>query len=220
MNSVPHRNQPAYKAPAPPSTPDKAPHANGMSLLELLVALTVLAVAVHFAAMSFVEWKVRTELIGAARNLGLTVTRLCAAAVASGRTHGLLLSSDGEDLVWQTVIDGDGDGVRRADVDSGVDSKLGPALSLRRFYPSVRPGRPAGVPPVGGGAGGVDGLAFGRSPSIVCSPGGGGRAGTLYLRSILDHSAALRVYGPTSRVTLWWWDTEARAWRRLDRSTS
>ena len=106
------------------------------------------------------------------------------------------------------------------DFDSGVDGGLGPAVSLCRFYPSVRPGRPAGVSPVGGGAGGVDGLAFGRSPSIVCSPDGGGRAGTLYLRSIRDHGAALRVYGPTSRVTLWWWDTEARTWRRLDRSTS
>ena len=174
----------------------------------------------HFAATSFVEWKAREELKGAVRNLGLTVSRLCAVAVASGRSHGLLLDSEGEDLVWQTVIDGDGDGVGRADFDSGVDGSLGPALRLRRFYPSVRPARPTGVPPVGGGAGGVDGLAFGRSPSIVCSPDGRGRAGTLYLRSILGHGAALRVYGPTSRVTLWWWDTETRSWRRLDRNAS
>ncbi len=190
-----------------------------MSLLELLVTLTVLAVALHFAAASFVEWKVRQELRGAVRNLGLTVTRLCAAAVASGRAHGLLLDSDGEDLVWQAGIDGDGDRIGRGDFESGVDGSLGPPLSLRRFYPNVRPGRIAGVPPVGGGASGVDGLAFGRSPSIVCSPDGGGRAGTLYLRSIRDHGAALRVYGPTSRVLLWWWDTETGAWRGLNRDT-
>lgn len=210
VNQLTPNNYDAYRAPT----------AAGISLLELLVTLTVLAVALHFVAASFVEWKARTELQGAVRNLGMTVTRLCAAAVASGRTHGLLLAGDREDLVWQMVVDGNGNGVGRADVDSGVDAKLGPALSLRRFYPSVRPGRIAGVPAVGGGAGGVNGVAFGRSPSVVCSPAGGGRAGTLYLRSTRNHGAALRVYGPTSRVTLWWWETETRTWQRLDRRAS
>ena len=187
----------------------------GASIMEVLVVLVLLAVVLQLAAPSFARWRAQQELEAAVRNIGLALARACAHAVASGRYHGLAFNPDAGALSWHTVADGDGDGISAADVRSGVDWPLDALWVLSAHHPGVRAGRPAGVPPVAGGAPGTGGLAFGRSAIISCSPSSAARSGTLYLRSGRGNAAALRVYGPSARITTWWWDVELLEWVRI-----
>jgi type II secretory pathway pseudopilin PulG len=180
-----------------------------------LVTLALLGIMAIQVAPSFVVWRQQQQLEGAIRLLALEMARACARAVASGRTHALRFDASREELRWVAAVDGDGDGISVADLDAGVDAAVGPQVSLRRNFPGILPGRPVGVPTVSGGAADRSGLAFGRSPVVSCSPTGGARSGTLYLRSAAGSAAALRIYGATARLSLWWWEEDTRAWRRL-----
>ncbi|MFQ5743736.1 MAG: hypothetical protein ACE5HV_09135 [Acidobacteriota bacterium] len=205
--------------PPDPDTPTmssgRATVASGGAMVEMVVVLALLLILLQLVSPSFVHWRARQQLRGTVQSLGSTVRRLQAAAEASGRAHGLALASDAGNLNWQLVVDGDGDGLRRTDLAAGVDLPLEPARVLRFVYPDVHPGRPAGVPPLSGGSPGIGGVAFGRASLLTCSPDGGSSAGTLYLHDRHGDGAALRMYGPTGRVTLWWWEAGEGGWTLL-----
>lgn len=192
--------------------------AEGTGALEVLAALTVFLIALHLTAPSFVRWRGRQQLRGAVQGLVLAALRLQATAVATGRGHGLVFDVGSDTLAWRWAADGDGDGLRRGDLDTGTDEFLGPVVGLSREYADLLPGRPAGVPPVSGGAEGTGGVAFGSAALLAFSPDGSSSSGTLYLQNRWGDAAALRVYGPTGRFTLWWWEAGSGSWRILDRS--
>ncbi len=187
----------------------------GASLVETLTTLAVLGILALYGAPSFVRWRQQQEVEAAARHLELLLTRVCVAAVASGRIHGVQFDPDGADLHWVAVVDGDGDGVTSADLAANVDVALEAWSSLGMLFPGVKGGRPPAVPTVLGGAADRDGLAFGGSEVVSCAPTGGARSGTLYLRSSSGDAAALRIYGPTGRITLWWWNESLADWDEL-----
>ena len=187
----------------------------GASVLETLTTLAVLGILALYSAPNFVRWRQQQEVEAAVRHLALLLTRVCAAAAASGRTHAVQFDPDGADLHWVAVVDGDGDGVTSADLAAHVDVPLEAWSSLGMLFPGVEGGRPPAVPTVRGGAADRDGLAFGRSEVVSCAPTGGARSGTLYLRSRSGDAAALRIYGPTGRLTLWWWNGSLANWDEL-----
>ena len=195
--------------------PRLAEGARGASVLETLVVLGVLGILALYGAPSFVGWRQQQEVESAVRHMAMLITRVCAAAVASGRTHAVQFVADADDLSWVTVVDGDGDGITSADLAAHVDVPLDAWSSLRSLFHGVEGGRPAGVPTVLAGAADRNGLAFGRSEVASCAPTGGARSGTLYLRSRRGDGAALRIYGPTGRITLWWWDGSRADWTEL-----
>lgn len=193
----------------------RRPPCAGFSAVEILVALVLLGVIALHAGPAFVAWRQRQRLDAAVRDAGLQLGRACALAAASGRTHALHFEVEGDDLVWVLVADGDGDGVAADDLASGVDPQIDAAVRLSVNFPGLAPGRPAGVPTVAGGAADDQGLAFGGSGTVSCSADGGARSGTLYLRGRNVQAAAMRVYGPTARLSLWWWEGRSGAWLRL-----
>ena len=174
-----------------------------------------MAILVQLVVPSFVGWRRRTELRGAAQSLALAVQLLRASALATGRSHGIVFAP-GDNLSWQAVVDGDGDGVRRDDVVEGVDPAFGATWFLERRFPGLRSGLPPGVPPLRGGSPGRYGVAFGRGAILSCGIDGTTSSGTLYLQDRGGNAAALRLYGPTGRVTLWWRGSADRSWNRLD----
>jgi len=186
-----------------------------MSLLEVLVALALLLIMVGYVAPSFAEWRSQQQLRGALMALQLSVMKARMAALASGRAHGMAFSLREGDLLWDTVVDGDGDGIRRSDLTAGTDLPLEPERSLSAWFPGVRPGRPAGVPPLAGGSAGNGGLALGRSRILAVAPDGRSSSGTVYLCNDSGYGAALRLYGPTGRDTVWWWDSRRQTWEPL-----
>ncbi len=187
---------------------------DGTSLLETLIALTLLGVLAMYGASTMLRWRQQQRLEGALRHLAHAVTRTCALAVASGRIHGLRFVSASGELRWTTLVDGDGDGIGQADFAAGIDVPLDAEVTLGRRHAGIEPGRPPGAPTVLGGAADRGGLAFGPADIVSCTPSGSARSGTLYVRSRRGDGAALRLYGPTARMSLWWWRRTTGVWRR------
>lgn len=189
----------------------------GYGLVEAIVTLTVLATLLVTVAPDLRAWRERRRLQGAIASMGLVVGGTRAAAMATGRGRALAFATADDRLAWTVLEDGDGDGVRRRDLDDGVDRALGGPVWLDGLHPGVAPGRPSGVPGVSGSSSGADGVAFGRSSMLSFAPDGAASSGTLYLRSRRGsgRAAALRVYGLTGRVTLWWWEADGEGWRPL-----
>jgi type II secretory pathway pseudopilin PulG len=184
-------------------------------LLEVVVALALLLVLVGYFAPSFSEWRTRQQLRGAVIVLQLSVMKIRTASLASGRSHGLAFSLAEGDLLWDTVVDGDGDGVRRSDLQDGSDPTLEAGTCLSAWFPGVAPGRPEGTPPLSGGSPGEGGLALGRSRIVAASPDGSTSSGTIYLSTNGGYGVALRLYGPTGRGSVWWWDPRRSRWEPL-----
>ena len=186
-----------------------------MSLLEVLVALALLLIVVGYVAPSFAEWRSQQRLRGALTALQLSVMKARIASLASGRAHGMAFSLREGDLFWDTVVDGDGDGIRRSDLMAGTDLPVEAERGLSAWFPGVRPGRPADVPPLAGGSEGDGGLALGRSKILSAAPDGSTSSGTVYLYTDSGYGAALRLYGPTGRDSVWWWDFRRQLWETL-----
>jgi len=185
-------------------------------MIEIVVVLALLAIVLQLSAPALVRWRARRQLEASLRGVGLALSRACAHAVASGRHHALVFDLDDATLSWRTVADGDGDGIRNDDLLGSVDRPIESPWVLSRHYPGILAGRPPAVPPVAGGAPGSGGLAFGRSPIVSCSPTGRARSGTLYLMTGRGDGGAVRVFGPSARISLWWWDPQRRDWVRID----
>ena len=116
----------------------------------------------------------------------------------------------------QLFVDGDGDGVRQADVDAGVDPPLTPleyldqhsrGMSLRINQPITDAGGSAELRP------GDDPLRIGNTALLAFSPYGSATSGTLYVAGQRGPQMAIRVFGATSRVRLMTFDPQARQWR-------
>lgn len=187
----------------------------GSSLLEVVLALALLALLVQVVVPDLMVWRDRARLRAATRLVVFRARRLCAAAVASGRTHALIFDVAAGELSWHEVVDGDGDGVLRGDVSSGADPTLGRRLALSRVHPGVSVGRPPGVGPLPGGSPGSDGLALGSSRVASCTPDGSASTGTVYLRNAAGDAASVRWYGATARIGAWWRGRRDGGWRPL-----
>lgn len=198
-----------------PPAPDRD---RGASFLEVSVVLAVLGILALHAAPTFVGWRQRQRLEVAVRHLALDLGRACTFAAVSGTTHALRFDSADGGLGWTLVADGDGDGVSRADLADGIDEPVDAvdvSARLENRFRGILAGRPSGVPTIAGGAADRAGLAFGGSTVVSCSAAGGARSGTLYLHNGREDSAAVRLYGPTARVSLWWWDGRRGRWQRM-----
>jgi hypothetical protein len=116
----------------------------------------------------------------------------------------------------QLFVDGDGDGVRQADVDAGIDPPLSPlehldqhsrGLSLRINQAITDAGGRGELRP------GDDPLRIGNSALLAFSPSGSATSGTLYVAGQRGPQMAIRVFGATGRVRLLTFDARARQWR-------
>lgn len=184
---------------------------SGFSLLELLFAIalgaTLTAIAVPLTTSAVDE--IRTA--GAARQLAASIAMARLEAVRRSTSMALRFVASGGDYVITTHADGNGNGVRTADILSGVDATLGPGGRLRDNYPNVRFGLQAGVADLDGTVGSSVGVRIGTSGILSLAPNGGATSGTLYLRGKRSQYA-VRVLGATGRVRVFQYDRGARQW--------
>jgi type II secretory pathway pseudopilin PulG len=184
----------------------------GATLAELLIVivlastLTAVTVPVTGAALdaervrqaaSFVATRVR-----AARQQAITGS--AGAALVFDRVAGR--------WVFRVCVDGNGNGVRRAEL-SGPDHCVGEVQDVEMLFPGVRVAIDSTLPGPDGDAPTADPVRFGRSDMASCSPLGSCTAGTVFLRSERGLQWAIRVAGVTGRTRLLRYDNGVRAWR-------
>lgn len=190
----------------------------GFTLAELMAALAVLAIAVAVGLPAAARIRDAGKAAAGARRMATLFSAQRFRAVARHRTLGLQFRRGGTGWSWREVEDGNGNGLRSAEIARGVDRIAGPDATLEASIPGVRLGIPPGgpypeAPP------GTDRLTesdapvrFGRSTLVSFAPAGSASSGTLYVTDGRDGFYAVVLFGPTARLRVWRWDPRGRRW--------
>lgn len=184
---------------------------------EVVLALAVTGLLVLVAVPALSAALSRHRVTAATRALASELTRLRAEAITSRRRVAMRLIREGDAYSYAFFSDGDGDGVRAADIATGRD----PELAGRRDLPSRFGGVDFGLldipipdlPPRGGTLHpGDDPVRFGRSDIVTFTPLGTASSGTLFVSDSRRVVMAVVVYGGTGRIRTWRFDRHAGRW--------
>jgi len=139
--------------------------------------------------------------VGAARHLAsvLQLTRM--EAVRRGAYVALWFQSSAAGVRYASFADGNGNGVRTADIGRAIDTQVSAWESLSDHFTGVTFAIGQGVTDIDSGASlSGDPVRLGGSDVLSFSPTGTATSGTLYLRGRSGLQYALRVLGATGRV--------------------
>lgn len=186
----------------------------GSSLAELMfaVALGVTITAIAVPAILAGLDDVRTG--GAARYLAGRIQLLRMEAVKRSADVGMLFDKSDREHAYAAYIDGNWNGIRTADVRSGVDVKLGTSERIGDKFQGVRFGIVEGVTAIdNGGVLDADGdpVRLGRSDILTMTPSGTATSGTIYVRG-RTRQYAVRVLGATGRTRVLEFNFGAGRW--------
>ena len=192
----------------------------GLSLAELTVVLAVLAIggAVSLPPLFRTSAALRVRL--AASELSSILRLSHSFAIRHGLNVAVKFRTAESGVVTYALYrDGDGDGVRNADIDSGVDPQVAPAQRLAHLGRQVRFGFPPGIAPRDPGDPRHrldrldDPIRFNRSDLASFSPIGGSTPGSLYLTDSQSRLAAVRVFGRTGKIKILTYDPLKEVWK-------
>ena len=185
--------------------------AAGYTLLEILLVIglvgTLAATAVPLASTTVDH----LHTAAAARHVAGRIAMARLDAVRRATTTALRFEAWGDDYVFSSVVDGNGDGVRASDVARGIDRVLSAPERLANQFPGAMFGVLPGVPDLDGAQGTTDGVRIGATSFLSLSPNGSATSGTLYIHG-KRRQYAVRILGATGRVRLFEYDTGARRW--------
>jgi hypothetical protein len=185
----------------------------GVSVIEILFVLalgiTVAGIAVPITSEALEELRAAS----AARYLAARVGGLRIDALKRSTCVALRFQRAGDDYSYAVFVDGNGNGVRSADITAGVDMQVGPVQRIGDAFPGVRFELGSGVPDADGQSGtGTDGVRIGTARILTMSPDGSASSGTLYLRGRRGQYA-VRVLGVTGRTRVLAYHPGLREWR-------
>ena len=168
---------------------------SGRGLLELLVAVSLAMVMVAAAIPKAQSMVHESRLRGAAFYLRGLMRQVRAMAAAQSCYMGVVFDEVDGDPVFSIHADGNANGIRRVDVDSGADPMFREPYRLSETFPGVRYGSlPAGAKLP------MRGLQIGRSHIVSFSPLGSSTTGTLFLSNDYGLVYAVVIFGSTGRV--------------------
>ncbi|MGB3562549.1 MAG: GspH/FimT family pseudopilin [Thermoanaerobaculia bacterium] len=191
---------------------------SGATLLELLVVLAIMVVVAASSAPSFLRLSRALRLSMAANEL-VGVLRLArSSAIQSSSNIGVKFQVDKHGRVGFALYrDGDGDGVRTGDIESGVDPEVAANRTLAHLGGHVRFGFPAGIVPRDPSNPGrrlerlEDPIRFNRSDIAAFNSLGGSTPGSLYItdgRRLL----VVRLFGRTGKVKVMRYEEGSATW--------
>lgn len=188
----------------------------GFSLLEVLAVVTIMAIIALCAAPSFGSYRRRASVVSQANELREIFRAVRSRAIARSSHAGVKFVRSGELWTYALYDDGDGDGIRTDDINSGVDPRYAGPKVLTQFhlaaiallpYPIRDPdGDP--LPPTSSP------VQFNRSTICSFAAGGTGTPGTIYITDGGGELYAVRVYGASGRVRMLRYDGGRKRWER------
>lgn len=135
----------------------------------------------------------RPRTLAAARYLASRMTRARTEAVMRSRTVAFRLSPDGDTLLIEEFLDGNRNGVRTAEIQSGVDPPAAPTMRLSDQFPRIR--------------GDLTGSVL-----LSFTPYGTATSRTVTLRGADGSQYAVRVLGASGRTRVLRYDAAAGDW--------
>ncbi len=185
----------------------------GYSLVELMVVAGLLATATAVAVPQVLSSLDESRTRGAARYVAARFQRARMEAVMRSVHVGLKFTVVDGRYVYATYVDGNGNGVRTADIGSGADPLLMPAERLRDNFANVEFGTLPGLPAIDAGtaAPGADPIRLGASDIASFTPIGTSTSGTVYIRGERAQYA-VRIFGDTAKTRVLKFDARNGRW--------
>ena len=185
--------------------------APGFSFPEVVVVLTIVM------AMAGVGAPMAGHAVDEARArhaAGFVAGELRAArqqALYRSRTAGLVFDEVGGRWTFRACTDGNGDGLRRADIRTAVDP-CGAPQDVHDLFPGVEVVVSPVIPGPEGDPATADAVRFGASDIASFSPEGSCTAGTVFLRGARGSQFAIRVGNITGRIRVLQYNAHLRQW--------
>ena len=189
---------------------------HGYSLADILVVLAIIGMIAGVAVPQFNAMRRRTAVRASAAEIRSIFHDARMRAITSGTNFGVRFTKYGKEWRYTEYYDGDGDGIRTEDINSGVDRPLftpRPVLVTDRGAATI--GVLAKTIPDPDGAkltATSSAVQFGRSSICSFSPSGECTPGTIYLTDGLGGIYAVRVYGATAKIRTLRFNEKRRKW--------
>jgi hypothetical protein len=186
----------------------------GTTAVEMLFVVSLLVVVCTAGVPPVLDAVAEVKTMGAVRYLSARMQRARMEAIARNTDTALRFRAGQGGFTYATYVDGNGNGVRTADIDSGLDIEIVPPERLADKFPGVEIATLQGLPPIdpGGTPPGADPVRFGASDMLTFSPRGTSTPGTLYVRGPAGSQFAIRVFAETGKVRLLRFVTSRRTW--------
>jgi prepilin-type N-terminal cleavage/methylation domain-containing protein len=181
----------------------------GFTLAELLVVLAVVGIAVSVGIPSAAAIRESGRAEAGARVIAAELSAQRWKGVTGHGTRGLQFRRLAGGWAWREVADGNGNGLRTAEITRGIDRAVSPDVRLESLVEHVTIGIPPGGPypeaPPGTGLLGDtdDPVRFGASDLVSFGPLGTASSGTLYVTDRKNGFCAIVLFGPSSRLRVW-----------------
>ena len=188
----------------------------GFTFAELLFALGVASVVASAAAPQLLagldEWRTR----GAVRYLSSRLYRARMEAATRNVDTAVRFVAAGSTFEYFTVVDGNRNGVRATDLQTGIDRVVDHRERLADKFAGVDFGALPGLPPVdpSGTAPGADPIRLGSSDMITFTPLGSSSPGSLYVRGRGSVQYVLRMFAETGRIRILRYYPGTREWKQ------
>lgn len=194
--------------------------ASGYTLLDLLIVVAILGFVAAVIYPPFVRTTSSLRLQLAAQQMAGTMRLARAYAIRHNANVAVKFrTEDDGTMTYALYRDGDGDGVRNHDIESGNDPQVWAPRRLSYFNRDIRVGIPPGRPPrhPGNPARRLDRLddpiKFNRSDLASFSPLGTATPGSIYLCDDYRHLMVVRTYHISGKVTILSYDETAETWQ-------
>jgi prepilin-type N-terminal cleavage/methylation domain-containing protein len=186
--------------------------AAGFSLVELLVVLWVAAIVAAVAIPSGLAGLDDQRTRAAARYVSGRMFHARTEAVKRSRRVGYQFREVPGDWAFAAYIDENGNGIRSADIASGIDPVLWPAETLSAQFGRVWFGVVPGTPLIDGETG-SDPIRVGSADIVTFDPNGSSSSGTLYIRGARGAQYAVRIFGVTGRTRMFKFEPGTLSWK-------
>lgn len=179
-------------------------------MVELLVVVALIGLLVVLGSNDLRGAQRQQEFENFGRETLALAERCRWKAMNERKYAGIIFERAGETYVAVLYQDGNGNGIRLSDVQSGKDSAFYRSMVLERASGDIQAGilRNPDVTQIPPKTGTIDDpddpIKFGKSDILSFSPNGDSSSGTLYLACRSQRQMyALVAYGATARLTLW-----------------
>ena len=126
-------------------------------------------------------------------------------AVARGAAIGVRFDRHPGRITYSIFQDGNGNGIRSADILAGVDPRLEEPVALSDHFPGAEIGLTAHSPV-------TDPVQVGSTNLLTFTPAGTATSGTIYISDRAGTQWAVRVLGATGRTRVLRYDPSTRGW--------
>ena len=126
-------------------------------------------------------------------------------AVSRGAAIGLRFDPDPRGITFSVFQDGNGNGIRSADILAGIDSQIEQAVALSDHFPGADIGLTPNSPV-------NDPVQIGRTNILTFTPVGTATSGTIYISDRAGTQWAVRVLGATGRTRVLRYDASTQGW--------